>query len=198
MRLKVSSAKWRPFCLGLNVLMCLGFPIVRANEDHVNDNSCMACIFIIDYSLLWRHNGCYGVSNHQPHDCLLNRSFRRRSKKTSKLRVTGLCAWNSPVTGEFPAQMASNTENVSIWWCHHGNKFGDTTFHSLWSSDVIWSHRSGSTLFQVRDCCLVAPSHCRNQCWLIIKGVRMWHSHENNFIWNAHELHPQHVFREHF
>ena len=29
-------------------------------------------------------------------------------------RVTGLCAWNSPVTGEFHAQMASNAENVSI------------------------------------------------------------------------------------
>ena len=42
-----------------------------------------------------------------------------RSKKTWKLRVTGLCAWNSPVTGEFPAQMASNAENVSIWWRHH-------------------------------------------------------------------------------
>ena len=45
--------------------------------------------------------------------------FRRRSKKTWKLRVTGLCAPNSPVTGEFPAQMVSNAENVSIWWCHH-------------------------------------------------------------------------------
>ena len=41
--------------------------------------------------LLWRHNGRDCVSNHQPHDCLLNRLFRRRSKKTSKLRVTGLC-----------------------------------------------------------------------------------------------------------
>ena len=39
--------------------------------------------------------------------------------KTSKLRVTGLCAGNSPETGEFPAQMASNAENVSIWWRHH-------------------------------------------------------------------------------
>ena len=28
--------------------------------------------------------------------------FRRRSKKTSKFRVTGLCEENSPVTGEFP------------------------------------------------------------------------------------------------
>ena len=31
-------------------------------------------------------------------------------KKISKLRVTGLCAGNSPVTSEFPEQMASNAE----------------------------------------------------------------------------------------
>ena len=45
--------------------------------------------------------------------------FRRRSKKTSKLRVTGLYVGNSPGTGDFPAQMASNAENVTIWWRHH-------------------------------------------------------------------------------
>ena len=39
-----------------------------------------------------------------------NRLFRRRSKKTSKLRVTGLCEGNSPETGEFPTQRASNAE----------------------------------------------------------------------------------------
>ena len=54
-----------------------------------------------------------------PHDCLLNRLFRRRSKKASNLRVTGLCAGNSPMTGVFPAQMVSNAENVSVWWRHH-------------------------------------------------------------------------------
>ena len=70
-------------------------------------------------TLWWRHNECDSVSNHQPHDCLLNSLFRRRSKKTSKLRVTGLCVGNSPGTGEFPAQMASNAENVSIWSRHH-------------------------------------------------------------------------------
>ena len=48
-----------------------------------------------------------------------HRLFGRRSKKTSKLRVTCLCVGNSPGTGEFPAQMASNAENVSIWWRHH-------------------------------------------------------------------------------
>ena len=37
-------------------------------------------------TLRWRHNGHDGVSNHQPHDCLLNRLFRRRSKKISNLR----------------------------------------------------------------------------------------------------------------
>ena len=46
--------------------------------------------------LEWRHNDHDDVSNHQPHGCLLNRLFRRRSKKTSKLRVTGLCVGNSP------------------------------------------------------------------------------------------------------
>ena len=70
-------------------------------------------------SLPWRHNEHDGVSNHQSHGCLLKRLFRRRSKKTLKLRVTGLCAGNLPVTGEFPAQRASNAENVSIWWRHH-------------------------------------------------------------------------------
>ena len=66
----------------------------------------------------WRHNGHDGVSNHQPYDCLLNHLFRCRSKKTSKLHITGLCAGNSLMTSEFPAQMASNVENVSIWWSH--------------------------------------------------------------------------------
>ena len=72
-------------------------------------------------SLHWRHNGHDSVSNHQPYCCLLNCLFRRRSKIISKLRVTGLCAGNSPETGEFPAQMASNAENFSVWWRHHGS-----------------------------------------------------------------------------
>ena len=71
-----------------------------------------------DVIIFNRHNS---VSNHQPHGCFLKRSFRHRSKKTSKPRVTGLCVGNSPEAGEFPAQMASNAENVSIWWRHHDN-----------------------------------------------------------------------------
>ena len=74
------------------------------------------CPALLLQTLQWRHNRRDGVSNHQPHDCLLNRLFRRRSKKTSQHRVTGLCAGNSPVTGEIPAQRASNGEKASIWW----------------------------------------------------------------------------------
>ena len=83
------------------------------------------------FTLRWRHNGCDSVSNHLPHQCLLNRLFRHRSEKTSKLRVTGLCAGNSPGTGEFPAQMASYVENVSIWWRHHESPRGQ------WVNDLL-------------------------------------------------------------
>ena len=84
-------------------------------------------------TLQWRHNDLDGVSNRQPHDCLLNRLFRRRSKKTSKLCVTGLCAGNSPWTGEFPAQRSSNAENVSIWWRHH-----DLCNHNTRKQNTTW------------------------------------------------------------
>ena len=60
--------------------------------------------------LHWRHD-CEVISNHQRFDCLLNCLFKSRSKKTSKLHVSGLY--------EFPAQRVSNAENVSIWWRHH-------------------------------------------------------------------------------
>ena len=96
-------------------------------------------------TLQWRHNELDSVSKHQLLDCLLNRLFRRRSEKTSKLRVTGLCAGNSPGTGEFPAQMASNAKKVSNWWRHHDiiqdcfiNKW--TTFrlpNYRWSNSTI-------------------------------------------------------------
>ena len=49
-------------------------------------------------SLQWRHNERYGVPNHQRLSCLFNRLFRRRSKKTSKLRVFDLCEGNWPAS----------------------------------------------------------------------------------------------------
>ena len=49
-----------------------------------------------------RYNERDGVSIHRRLDCLLKRLFKRRSKKTSKLRVTGLCEGNSPVSVNSP------------------------------------------------------------------------------------------------
>ena len=66
-----------------------------------------------DTSLLWRHNWHNGVSNHQPHDCLLSHLFKRRSKKTSKLRVTGLCV-NSPHKG-LVTRKSFPFDDVIIW-----------------------------------------------------------------------------------
>ena len=66
---------------------------------HVRQDAHVTSLQWFNIALQWRHNGRDNVSNHQPHDCILNRLFRRRSKKTSKLRVTGLCAGNSPETG---------------------------------------------------------------------------------------------------
>ena len=70
-------------------------------------------------SLQWHHNERNRISNHWRLHCLLKCWFRYKSKKTSKLHITGLCAVNLLVTGEFLAQKASNAENIFIWWRHH-------------------------------------------------------------------------------
>ena len=72
-------------------------------------------------SVQWRLNGGDCVSNHQPQNCLLNRLFRRRSKKTAKLRVTGLCAGNSPGTGESPHKWPVTQK--MLWRHHEVNSF---------------------------------------------------------------------------
>ena len=119
--LKVSAATFGEGCISLTHIHIIKpqwakwmWRLYRINQTRPQAN--------IPVVLQWRHNGRGSVSNHQPHDCLLNRLIRRRSKKKSKPRVTGLCAGSSSVTGEFPAQSASNAENVSIWWRHHGLK----------------------------------------------------------------------------
>ena len=81
---------------------------------HLKPENVPLALHLYLISFKWRHRERDGVSNPQPHDCLLNRLFRCRPKKTSKLRVTGLCVGISQVTCEFAAQRVSNAENVSI------------------------------------------------------------------------------------
>ena len=78
---------------------------------------------------------------------LLKRLFRHKWKKTSKLRVTGLCEGNSPVTGEFPAQRASNAENVSISWRHHVHVWCNGKCHS---DNPTWDCYTGTLWLIIR------------------------------------------------
>ena len=80
----------------------------------------------IGHSLQWRHDECDDVSNHQPHDCLLqpfnHAPIERKQPSSASLAFVTRhwpCEENSPVAGKFPSPRASNGENVSIWWCHH-------------------------------------------------------------------------------
>ena len=59
--------------------------------------------------------------------------------------------------------------------------------NSLWPGDTIWRQWSWSTLAQVMACCLTAPGHYLNQCWLPNSEV-LWHSAESNFTVIAQQL----------
>ena len=73
-------------------------------------------------ALQWRHTRRHGVSNSGLSIVYANVCSGAHKKKTLKLRVTGLCEGNSPVTSEFPSQRASNAENVSISWRQLGKR----------------------------------------------------------------------------
>ena len=139
---------------------------------------------------------------------------RRRSKKTSKLRVTGLCEWNSPVTCEFSAQMASNAQNVSIWWRHHGmnsvhrswdvlnniNIFAVFTcvndYYNSFSTQYQWafwailaSKTAGRTVSKsliIIMCIIIWQGH--EMCALCIKVIHDNVTHENEIPWESSSL----------
>ena len=128
--------------------ICIGIAMKRVMTKNWEYDLKMPPSYRMIYSSLrWRHNERDGVSNQQLHDRLPKPLFRRRSRKTSKLRVTGLCEANSPVTGEFPAQRASNAENVSIWWRHHekffsaGTLYHTTSCFGLASVSIKYTYR---------------------------------------------------------
>ena len=112
------------------------------------------------HPLHWRHNDHDGVSNNQPRGCLLNRLFRRRSKKTSKLRVTGLCVGNSPgpVNSPHKGQLRGKGFHLmtSSWLSHSSMPptFYDTFFRERGRSwqfpQLYWSqgpHCAAMVLF---------------------------------------------------
>ena len=94
-------------------------------------------------------------------------------------------AWNWPALKMTPLETSCEVFILSSHHCDFINTFPSANdipipnLNTLWPSDTIW-HKSGSTLAQVMACCLTAPSHYLNQCWLIISKVQ-WHPSESNF-----------------
>ena len=108
-----------------------------------------------------------------------------------------ICYWQEPIDYNFSTYSWSLQYVVYLYnESHHGNA-GNLPIiwqlNLLWPSHTISWHRSGWTLAQEMACCLSAPSHYLNQCWLIIVEV-LWHSPEGNFTGNAHNIHPWYVF----
>ena len=118
-----------------------------------------------------------GASNHRRLDCLLRCLLKRRSKKTSTLRVSGLCKGNPPVTGGFPSERASNVENVFvffIWWRHHAtNQFTATRpiTRECWCTDRDLSN---------------TPSCCVHQGWF--QNLRTVTPFSNHNSWWRHQM----------
>ena len=88
------------------------------------------------------------------------------------------------VPGPPPKLSASNwwtCVNFQHWvFCYYFIELHNLAFNSLRPSDAIWRQWFWTTLAQVMACCLTAPSHYLNQCWLIIRGV-LWHTSESSF-----------------
>ena len=104
---------------------------------------------MIMFSLQWRHNGRDGVSNHQPHHCLLNRLYRRRSKKTSNsvslTFVRGIHRWSvksphkGPVTRKmFPLDDVIMFSSLSVLRFTPNKKVGDSGHDFTWLTIILY------------------------------------------------------------
>ena len=104
-------------------------------NDQLGAFICLPCDIII--RLQWRHNEHDGVSNHQPHDCLLNGLFRRRSKVTSKLRITGLCAGNSPWLVNSPHKRPVTRKMLALWHHHQDIHDQNMVFNLIFQQRLV-------------------------------------------------------------
>ena len=125
-------------------LVCSCFMYVRSKLGHHRHCRChqqVQCRLQKTFSLQWYHNGRDGLSNHQRLHCLLNRLFRRWSKKIPKLRVTGFVRGvyrspvNSPHKGPVTRKMFPFDDVImSFGLCWTGERFHRPC-------DFIWNGR---------------------------------------------------------
>ena len=111
--------------------------------------------------------------------------IRAQIKKISNLCITGLCEENSPVTGEFSAQRASDAENAVIWWRHHGSV--TVCLYIFQNEAALFAAGSHQQCQVVWHSCLlhrVIASHdffaqCTSPQWKWTPSLRIgWHTKE--------------------
>ena len=156
---KFTTKKWSklriivPLCM--NPPMASGFPSQKGNNAE-------------SVSMLWiPHVTC---PKQVTGWLLLKPLLRRKSNKSSNLRVTGLCDGNPPV----PSQRANNAETISIWWRHH-----DTTWSRLTETCCVFAarrHIYGTIYpschwFGLMARCQMTPKYSRNQWWLKVDDI---------------------------
>ena len=123
------------WCMGLFALQCFFADCIPVGFTITNQG-----YFLWGSSALqWRHNECNGDSNHRPVECLLNRLYRRRSKKTSVFRVTGLCEGNPRWRGQVNSPLKEPVtrkmfpfDEVIIYYC-------ETTLKNI-GKWITWNH----------------------------------------------------------
>ena len=121
---------------------------------------------VISETLQWRHNGRDSVSNHQPHDCLLNRLFRRRSEKTSKLRVTGVVrgiqrgSVNSPHKWPVKRKMFPFDDVITKQWTSMGKRI------TVIRTQTPKQAKQGM-LYAV-SCSIASSNICKAASWLML------------------------------
>ena len=106
----------------------------------------------------------------------LGQSWWRHQMETFSA-LLAICAGNSPVPGEFPTQRPV-TRSFDVFFDLCLNKRLSKQWWGWWFETLsrpLWRHRN--VVVQVMACCLTAPSHYLNQCWLIA-GKVPWHSEE--------------------
>ena len=102
-------------------------------------------------------------------------------------KTCSICAWCHSISSNRHHVLSPNNQSLKFYdilykhvLCVLCGGFAVQWVNSLGPNYAIWRQRSGSTLAQVMACCLTAPSHYLNQCWLIIRKAQ-WYSSEDNF-----------------
>ena len=150
--------------------------------------------FVYQYPFGWFYSEIAFLYNFIWYNCLKHSTHCEPiCMKTGDRNVLlRMCYLNCKLNIGFKRLTFSETRTFFLWNVLH---FIDTSgvydcytkmyfaicFNSLGPNDAIWRWRSWSTLVQVMACCLAAPDHYLNQCWLIINKV-LRHSSEDIII----------------